>query len=59
VVAEGVETTEQLDMVRNAGCHLVQGYLLGRPAPSAEWQRRPTIPGQRYPAVDPAPTTAE
>jgi EAL domain-containing protein (putative c-di-GMP-specific phosphodiesterase class I) len=45
VVAEGVETVEQLDMIRTAGCHLVQGFLLGRPAPSGEWQRRPAIPG--------------
>ena len=36
VVAEGVETPEQLDAVREAGCRLVQGYLLGRPdAPEA------------------------
>lgn len=29
--AEGVETPEQLDAVRRAGCTQVQGYLLGRP----------------------------
>jgi diguanylate cyclase (GGDEF)-like protein len=33
VVAEGVETPEQLATIRTAGCHLVQGYLLGRPMP--------------------------
>lgn len=33
VVAEGVETTEQLDLVRSEGCHRVQGFLLGRPRP--------------------------
>jgi diguanylate cyclase (GGDEF)-like protein len=33
VVAEGVETAEQLATIRAAGCHLVQGYLLGRPMP--------------------------
>ena len=32
VVAEGVETVEQLDELSAAGCRLVQGYLLGRPA---------------------------
>ncbi len=31
--AEGVETPEQLRLVRNAGCTAVQGYLLGRPQP--------------------------
>jgi len=34
VVAEGVETQEQLDFLRANGCELVQGYLLARPAPA-------------------------
>jgi diguanylate cyclase (GGDEF)-like protein len=29
VVAEGVETNEELDMLASLGCELVQGYLLG------------------------------
>ncbi len=33
VVAEGVETAEQLEVLRFSGCGLAQGYLLGRPAP--------------------------
>ncbi|MDQ1673286.1 MAG: hypothetical protein QOC98_1848 [Frankiaceae bacterium] len=33
VVAEGVETPEQLDALRRSGCRLFQGYLLGRPQP--------------------------
>ena len=33
VVAEGVETEEQLELLRDCGCRYVQGYLLGRPAP--------------------------
>ncbi len=34
--AEGVETEEQLRLVRDAGCETVQGYLLGRPQPFAD-----------------------
>ena len=33
VLAEGVETAEQLAAVHAAGCRLVQGDLLGRPVP--------------------------
>jgi diguanylate cyclase (GGDEF)-like protein/PAS domain S-box-containing protein len=33
VVAEGVETTEQLDALRDEGCDQVQGYLISRPNP--------------------------
>jgi diguanylate cyclase (GGDEF)-like protein len=31
VIAEGVETREQLDMVRSHGCTLVQGFYISRP----------------------------
>lgn len=33
VVAEGVEREDQLELLRRAGYDLVQGFLLGRPAP--------------------------
>lgn len=33
VVAEGVETEGQLQVIRMLGCDSVQGYLLGRPMP--------------------------
>ncbi len=31
VVAEGVETDGQLNLLRRLGCRLIQGYLVGRP----------------------------
>jgi EAL domain-containing protein (putative c-di-GMP-specific phosphodiesterase class I) len=35
-VAEGVETAEQLALVRAAGCMQVQGFLFSRPLPAAQ-----------------------
>lgn len=34
VVAEGVETETQLELLHELGCDTVQGYLLGRPVPA-------------------------
>ena len=34
VIAEGVETEAQRDFLASFGCHLYQGYLLGRPMPA-------------------------
>jgi len=36
VVAEGVETREQLERLRSLGCELVQGYLLARPMAASD-----------------------
>lgn len=37
VVAEGVETQEQFDWLAQQGCNLLQGYLMSRPLPYAEF----------------------
>jgi diguanylate cyclase (GGDEF)-like protein/PAS domain S-box-containing protein len=39
VVAEGVETDEQLAFLRREACNEVQGYLFGRPAPISQYAR--------------------
>ncbi|MBI3522926.1 MAG: EAL domain-containing protein [Betaproteobacteria bacterium] len=39
VLAEGVETGEQLDRLIDYGCHLFQGYYFSRPLPSGEVAR--------------------
>lgn len=38
VVAEGVETMEQVDMLRTLGCDEIQGYLISKAMPPAEFQ---------------------
>ena len=37
VVAEGVETAAQLELLHEFGCDSVQGYLTGRPVPAADF----------------------
>lgn len=34
VVAEGIETQEQYDVLDELGCDVAQGYLIARPAPA-------------------------
>ncbi len=56
--AEGVETQEELLLVRNLGCSLIQGYYFGKPMPAEEARElaskgSATRPGR---AFDPART---
>ena len=39
VVAEGVETKEQLNFLRNQNCNEIQGYYFSRPVPSIEFEK--------------------
>jgi diguanylate cyclase (GGDEF)-like protein len=52
VLAEGVESKEQIEFLAKASCDLVQGYLIGRPRPIADYaelvgRRRPTAANLR------------
>ena len=37
VVAEGIETPNQAQIVQNLGCTIGQGYFFGRPKPARQW----------------------
>ncbi|QBE65227.1 putative bifunctional diguanylate cyclase/phosphodiesterase [Pseudoduganella lutea] len=39
IVAEGVETMEQMTFLRELGCDQLQGYLFSQPVPAADFER--------------------
>jgi EAL domain-containing protein (putative c-di-GMP-specific phosphodiesterase class I) len=41
-VAEGVETLEQQQFLKELGCSGLQGFLLGRPMPADEFEKAVT-----------------
>ena len=39
VVAEGVETQDQVELLRRMGCHIVQGYYFSKPVTAKEFEK--------------------
>ncbi len=52
VVAEGIETRQQYDLLRQMGCRYGQGFLFARPLPAEQITHMLSLPGQTLP--DPA-----
>ena len=58
VVAEGVETREQMNRLQTVGCDFVQGYFLAKPMPAEEFeklmqtQRAAFQPARRFHSVE-------
>ncbi|MCR4939165.1 MAG: GGDEF domain-containing phosphodiesterase [Treponemataceae bacterium] len=40
IVAEGIETREQVDFLKQNGCDLIQGYYFAKPLPVREFEKR-------------------
>ena len=56
VIAEGIESTRQADLLRRIGCRRAQGYHLARPATVLGAARaQPVVTGLPNGAAQPAP----
>ena len=40
VIAEGVETEEQIRLLKGLGCAMVQGYYFSKPLPADEFEKK-------------------
>lgn len=58
VIAEGIETTQQVAVLRQFGCLLGQGYLFSRPVAADDVTRLLRLFGQKNPMPRPARITA-
>lgn len=58
VLCEGVETDEQIEMLREAGCEEAQGYWFARPVPMEEYEKIVYEAETEEPRTDAEPGTS-
>jgi EAL domain-containing protein (putative c-di-GMP-specific phosphodiesterase class I) len=56
IIAEGVETVEQAEFLRNAGAEVAQGYLYGKPMPIEDFAAMVGHPAKPHPDYRPTHT---
>ena len=53
VVAEGIECTQQLDMLQDTGCDMVQGFIYAKPCSEEDsiigWKQNKAAAAEIYP----------
>lgn len=47
VVAEGVETRDVVDFLKEHGCDMIQGYYYSKPVPESELRKQMDKEGKR------------
>ncbi len=52
-IAEGVETEEQYQLLKDFGCDYAQGFLLARPLPFSQFMERISLPSDHVPVPVP------
>lgn len=52
VVAEGVETHEQFELLSKSAVDEIQGYLIGKPVAPEELEKLILIPEKRFPTSE-------
>jgi len=58
VIAEGVETEEQLNALKSMGCDIVQGYYFSKPVPAEKFERFVMEKARRAQAAAPGKAAA-
>lgn len=48
IVAEGIESEDEVLQLKEWGCHIIQGFVYGRPVPADEFLKKHLAPAQEH-----------